>query len=110
MRAGMVCVAERWRWSSAAAHCNGEASDRLLEMERWLQRWTTAEWKSYMAAGDSLNEVGELRQCTHTGRPMGSAEFVTRLEQATSRRLAPRKGGRPKNPTADTQSDLGFVA
>jgi hypothetical protein len=37
-----------------------------------------------------------IRRCTHTGRPLGTADFVARLEQATQRRLAPQKGGRPR--------------
>jgi putative transposase len=109
VRAGMVSTAEEWQWSSAAAHCDA-AADRLLEMETWQKRCTVAEWREYVAAGESQNDVRGLRQCTHTGRPLGSAEFVARLEQATSRSLAPRKGGRPKKPTPDSQDGLAFVA
>ena len=98
VRAGMVPVAEDWRWSSAAAHCVAGASDKMLEMERWQKRWSVAEWREHLAARESATDVGALRQCTHTGRPLGTSEFVARLEQTTSRPLAPRKGGRPKTP------------
>jgi len=37
-----------------------------------------------------------IRDSTHRGRPLGSAEFVERLEKQMKRRLAPAKGGRPK--------------
>jgi putative transposase len=111
VRAGMVSAAEHWRWSSAAAHCIPDTSDRTLEMERWRKRWTVAEWAEYLAAAESATDVSALRQCTHTGRPLGTAEFVARLEQTTLRRLAPRKGGRPKNTAADSaQEDFAFVA
>jgi len=110
VRAGMVEAAERWRWSSAAAHCISE-SDRLVTMDPWRKRWTTAEWREYLAAGESAAEAGALRHCTHTGRPLGSSEFVAQLEQATLRPLAPRKGGRPRKSSPDPQQhDFAFVA
>ncbi len=111
VRAGMVEAAERWRWSSAAAHCVPEFSDRLVSMEPWRKRWTHSEWREHLALGESAAEAGALRRCTHTGRPLGSSEFVARLEQATLRALAPCKGGRPKKPSPDSQQDkFGFVA
>jgi putative transposase len=110
VRAGMVATADQWRWSSAASHCRAGVCDSLLEMERWRNRWTVAEWNQYVAEHQSQIEVGSLRRCTHTGRPLGDAEFIARLEQATSRRLAPLKGGRPKKPATDTAKSLGFVA
>jgi hypothetical protein len=74
-------------------------------MERWQQRWTVAEWNEYLATRESANDVGALRQYTHTGRPLGTAEFVTQLERTTLRPLAPRKGGRPKKPATDLRQD-----
>ena len=111
VRAGLVQVAEEWRWSSAGAHCGTMAPDELLEMDRWRERWTTAEWAEFLAARESPAEVSELRRSTHTGRPLGTGEFVTALEKSTLRRLAARKAGRHKRPEAESaQSDLTFVA
>ena len=111
VRAAMVSVAEEWPWSSAAAHCNPDAADPMLAMERWRKRWSVAAWGEYLAAGESPTEVSALRQCTHTGRPLGTAKFVAALEQTTLRQLAPQKGGRPKKPAADSlQHSLPFVA
>jgi putative transposase len=111
VRAGMVSAAAEWPWSSAAAHSNPEVGDEMLAMERWRKRWTLAEWGEYLAAGESQTDVSQLRQCTHTGRPLGTSEFVAALEQSTLRRLAPRRGGRPKKPAADPrQHALTFVA
>ena len=36
------------------------------------------------------SKLTEIRRCTHTGRPLGSAEFVQALEGSMKRRLAPR--------------------
>jgi putative transposase len=108
VRAAMVTAAEQWRWSSAAAHCGVGARDALLDIEGWRKRWTTAEWREHLAAAESSTEVAALRQYTHTGRPLGSAEFVAALEHSTLRPLTPRKVGRPKKPVPNSDQD-GFV-
>jgi putative transposase len=111
VRAGMVSAAVEWRWSSAAAHCSAATPARMLDLEPWQKRWTLAEWSEYLAAGESAIDVSALRQCTHTGRPLGTTEFVARLEQTTSRPLAPRKGGRPKKPsTVGSQNGYALIA
>jgi putative transposase len=108
VRAAMVTAAEQWPWSSAVAHCGVDAPDALLEMERWRKRWTPAEWCAYVEGGDAPAEVTALRQYTHTGRPLGSTEFVEALEHSTLRSLIPRKAGRPKKPSPDSKPG-GFV-
>jgi putative transposase len=111
VRAGLVAAAEQWPWSSAAAHCHADTPDPLLEMDQWRKRWIPSEWSEYLRAGASQAEVAALRHSTHTGRPLGTPEFVTALEESTSRPLAPRKGGRPKKPAADSrQHGFAFVA
>jgi putative transposase len=103
VRAGMVEAAEQWRWSSAAAHCGLATPDPMLEMDRWRKRWTTSEWQRFLADAESVAEVSALRRCTHTGRPLGSAEFMAALEQKMSRPLIPRKGGRRKKSASDSR-------
>jgi len=111
VRAGMVEAAALWRWSSAAAHCGIVPADGLLEMERWGKRWTPAQWREHLAAGESASDISALRKYTHTGRPLGSAEFVEALERSTSRPLIPRQPGRPKKPLRNSKQDrFGFAA
>ena len=111
VRAGMAAAAAQWKWSSVAAHCGASLAAPLLEMDLWRKRWTAAEWRSYLAAGESSAEVAALRQFTHTGRPLGSTAFVAGLEQSTLRLLAPRKRGRRGKPTPDSdQQPIEFVA
>ena len=111
VRAGMVATPEQWRWSSAATHCGLADSDPMLDMERWRKRWTAAEWRQFLGAAESSADVTRLRHSTHTGRPLGSPDFVAGLEQLTSRPLAPRKGERPKKPSGDCrQASLISVA
>jgi putative transposase len=91
VRAGMVESAERWRWSSAAAHCGTALPDAMLEMEPWRKRWTAAEWIQYLAEAESAADVSALRRATYTGRPLGTSDFVAGLETLTARPLAPKK-------------------
>lgn len=111
VRAGMVPEAAQWRWSSAAAHCGSSDPEALLEMDPWRKRWTAAEWNGYLAARESVGDGATLRQYTHTGRPLGSEEFVAELEQSTLRALVPRKAGRPTKREPDARQDgLTFAA
>jgi hypothetical protein len=105
----MVTQVEEWKWSSAAAHCGTSEPDALLEMEPWGENWSAASWRSFLCAGEAESELAAIRQCTHTGRPLGTAEFVKRLEESTRRQLAPRKGGRPAKLLRDSrQKPLEF--
>ena len=111
VRAGMVPSAAEWRWSSATAHCGVTAAEPWLEMKLWEKRWTAETWNRYLSEGESGTELAVLRQFTHAGRPLGSAEFVASLEQATLRLLAPRRRGRsPKAAVDSRQSQIRFVA
>jgi putative transposase len=111
VRAGMVPEATQWPWSSAAAHCGSGAPPALLEMAHWRKRWTATEWIDYLAARESASDVATLRQYTHTGRPLGSEEFVAHLERSTLRALVPRKPGRPKKCEQDArQHNFTFAA
>jgi putative transposase len=96
VRAGLVVEPEAWAWSSAAIHCGSIEANEWLAMEKWSQRWTLSSWREYLKAGVTDSELVMVRQCTHTGRPLGSERFVREMEEQTGRKLAPRKGGRPR--------------
>jgi len=98
VRAGLVKEAVAWPWSSAAAHCGQAAPPACLDMTEWRKHWKEAAWKKFLAAGEAEAEVAALRRCTHSGRPLGAAEFVRKLERQTGRRLTAQKGGRPRQP------------
>src|SRR5580700_6716567 len=96
VRAGMVDRAERWAWSSAAIHCGGSLEEGWLAMELWRRRWPDASWREYLDAGESESKLVSIRRYTHTGRPLGDAEFVRALERETKRLLALQKRGPKK--------------
>jgi putative transposase len=109
VRAGLVAQAESWTWSSAAIHCGAAAVGGFLAMEPWKEQWSVSSWKEYLSAGETESEILSVRQCTHTGRPLGTEEFVCDLEGSTKRRLAPRKGGRPPKSAEDVwQEEFSF--
>jgi len=109
VRAGLVAEAESWPWSSAPVHCGVRSAENWLAMEEWNQRWDVPRWREYLAAGETETETKAVRQCTHTGRPLGSKEFVYELEERTERLLAPRKGGRPaKEEKDERQCEFAF--
>src|SRR5947209_6060456 len=100
----MVAAPEHWPWSSAAAHCIPETAGQenpgtMLDMQPWRERWTMAEWRGYLSAAESADDLSALRHCTHTGRPLGTTEFVAQLEQTSCvrwprKRVAARKSHR----------------
>ena len=109
VRAAMVSRAELWPWSSAEVHCGDPDEPTGLELSAWNRRWSKESWKAYLAGGETKEEIAAIRQCTHTGRPLGAESFARSLEDATQRRLSPRKGGRPKGAAADRrQATLDF--
>jgi putative transposase len=99
-RAKLVMEAAAWTWSSAAAHCALGEPSAWLDMEIWSKRWSAKNWQTYLASSEPDDQLAAIRQCTHTGRPLGTPHFVHSLEVATLRRLAPEKGGRPRNSIA----------
>ena len=51
-------------------------------------------WQNWLLpTGESESRLAVIRQRTHTGRPLGNAEFVHSMEKVAQRRLAPLKRG-----------------
>jgi putative transposase len=100
VRAGICTVAEQWRWSSAGAHLRSN-DDELVNV--WPMLDLVADWKSYLRGDtdDSLND--EIRRHLRTGRPLGSEEFIERLEQQLQRTLRRGKPG-PKLKRRDSNT------
>jgi putative transposase len=86
----LVRKPHRWKWSSAAAHVNGR-DDRLVTVRPLLER--VGDWPAFLAAGIGDVELEAVRRHERTGRPLGSPEFVERLETILGRPLAPQKPG-----------------
>lgn len=94
VRAGLVGSAEEWLWSSARAHLMG-LDDQLVKVAPLLAM--IADWRGLLDSALAEEELRELREHGRTGRPLGSAAFLDRLERMVGRILRPQKGGRPPN-------------
>jgi putative transposase len=106
VRAGMVGIAELYPWSSAQAHCEEGPQDGIVDLAEWRLRWGSEEWRQFL--GYSPNDAPDaalLRRSTHSGRPLGSADFVRGIERETGRSLTPGRGGRPKRAPVETAQE-----
>jgi putative transposase len=93
VRAGIVAAAERYEWSSARAHVRKEAHPLLSP---FALEAAIPDWADYLRARDDPKDIKNFLQHEQTGRPLGSEEFVKRLELLTGRVLAPKAKGRKK--------------
>lgn len=99
VRAGLVQRAEDWRWSSAAAHLAGQ-DDRLTRVAPVLGR--VADMAGLFEAPPAAGAFDALRKGETTGRPLGDAQFLARIEALLGRPLAPRRPGRRPRTAAET--------
>ncbi len=98
VRARLAARAEDWPWSSARAHL-AATSDGLVDIRPLLER--APDWREVLDSALSQADYEAIRRGERTGRPLGAAEFVARLEEQLGRRLAPRTPGRkPKAPVS----------
>ena len=96
VRAGLARDPAQWQWSSAVAHMTGWDPSGLLDFTDWQQRWSGATWRQALDCGIGDAALAErIREATRRGRPLGSDDFVARVEQMTGRQIQPRKPCRP---------------
>ena len=90
MRAGLVDRVEHWPYSSAQAHF-GDNSDPLVYVEAMASR--VENWRDYLESSESEEMLQDIRKHSRNGRPLGTNEFVRRLERILGRQLRPQKPG-----------------
>jgi putative transposase len=94
VRARLVSHAEDWPWSSARAHLAG-ADDNLVTVRPVLNRTSCF---ADLSLEDRGEDFAALRRSEGSGRPVGTAEFVTGLERLLGRPIARRAPGpKPAN-------------
>jgi len=93
VRVGSVKEVEMYDWSSGKSRILGEPNE-ILSGDNWLN---IKQRESYIDFVKSRyqNEENIIRQNTKTGRPLGSSDFLDKIESLLSRHLRPKKGGRP---------------
>ena len=85
-----------YEWSSAAAHIGRKYRSELLDFGWWQKVMEAGEWKKALMWDMDEMEVARLRSNTHTGRPLGSDSFISKLEKMVGCRLRPLPVGRPR--------------
>lgn len=88
--AGLVRRPGNWAWSSARAHLEGR-DDALAAAAPLLD--LVPDWADFLGQPVSGEEAARLERHVRTGRPLGDARFVKRLETRLRRPLAKRKPG-----------------
>jgi putative transposase len=94
VRARLVARAEDWSWSSVRAHING-ADDGLVTVRPVLD--PIPHFAEFLSTTED-QDFADLRLAEGSGRPVGTADFVTALERLLGRPIARRAPGR--KPTA----------
>lgn len=88
--AGLCETPEQWRWSSARAQLSGRDDD-LVQVKPMLER--VDNWKAYLSNTEDAGATDTIRRHTRTGRPLGSSNFIDKLELLTGKPIAPRRPG-----------------
>ena len=96
VRAKLCRVPWRYEWSSAASHVDKKSKSELLNLSSWYEMISAKKWKNSLLDGIDETQVRILRNNTHTGRPLGSDGFISKLEKLFGRRIRPLPVGRPK--------------
>jgi putative transposase len=107
VRAKLCRRAWQYAWSSAALHSDEKAESELLDLARWYKQVSAKEWRKELAEGLTEDEVARIRLRTHTGRPLGSDRFLSKLETVLGRRVRPLPVGRPKKVQEDNRKVKG---
>ena len=94
VRAAMVLKAGDYPWSSAKAHAE-RIPDALLSPGCPVLE-EISNWSDFLASDDDKQWLQDLRLSTRTGRPLGSASFVLKIESKLGRTLKALPVGRPK--------------
>jgi putative transposase len=90
IRSGLRRRIKDWKWSSVRAHLAGE-NDALVQARPLLRK--KKNWDGFLRDGLSDESLNTLRRHSRTGRPLGSDEFVERIESELGRSLKKRKPG-----------------
>jgi putative transposase len=86
----------RYEWSSAAVHTDEKAESQLLNLRRWYKQISAEAWRKELAKRLTDAEAELLRLRTQTGRPLGSDNFLNKIEALLGRRVRPLPVGRPR--------------
>src|SRR5690606_16371838 len=105
VRSGLVGDPEHWRWSSARAHTGANPHGWLsVHQDYWACGNTPfdrqAVYRDLLHDGPSPSQREQLEAALRGQWALGSVAFMERMQDAASRRVAPRPRGRPRKTVA----------
>jgi putative transposase len=96
VRARICRLPWRYEWSSAAAHTGEDVESPLVNLSKWNNMISAKQWRDELVEGLDEMAINTIRLRTHTGRPLGTDSFISKLEKLIGRRVRPLPIGRPK--------------
>ena len=84
VRAGLTKRPEAYPWSSAKGHLRMEVDPFFNPNPLWER---VEDWNVYLDEALNAEDVELLRRHQRSGRPLGSRDFIDRLERLTGREL-----------------------
>ncbi len=90
----LVTRPEDYLWSSCRANIRGQ-EDGLVTGKGWLDEKDREAYRTFLMQTDTMMDQ-KIRVNTSTGRPLGSEDFLSELENKLCRKILPGKAGRPE--------------
>lgn len=90
VRAGLAGRASEYPYSSASAHVSGR-DDTLVAVAPLLG--LVPDWNSYLGGEEDEAFAASMKASERTGRPLGDAHFLQKIESLVGRSLERRKPG-----------------
>ena len=88
VRSGLAPEATEYLWSSAGGHTGRVTAPWFLNQQEFAMRFTRSDWRLALAHPQSSAEIAAIRHATRLGLPLGSPEFLSRLEVEFDIRLS----------------------
>jgi len=97
LRANLVRKPYLWSYSSAKIHCGISQDDPLgvNQLFDYIEK-NPKEWKEFIETPDNPDEIKGIREKTRTGRPLGTDDFIEKLERQIKRLFKLKSKGRLK--------------
>jgi putative transposase len=93
VRANIVNSIEEYHWSSARSHLFGWP-DEILIGDDWLAERDRVRYGQFLK--DSKKDREEIiRKSTRSGKPLGTANFISTIEKLLDRDLQSKRHGKP---------------
>ncbi len=108
VRAKLTETAAGWRWSSVHAYLDPATRDGVTDRAAVLDR--VPDLAERLVMGEDAEASARLRKAETIGRPLGSAEFIARLERYSGRRLTLGKRGPRPRVRAEETGELGALS